>query len=320
MINKTPYIEEVAKYAKDNSIEAAMNFYSISRESVRRYIRCAINDQEDGQEDFPIDNSVFRKLQERFSVKELEAIANGRLINPEQENMPVLSFDGEEVCFGVCTDTHLGSKYSPRHYWESFLEECEKQNVQGILHAGDLIDGMSNRPDHIYGLSHIGYSAQIDYAVELLSLTSIPIHIIAGNHCLWGIKSGGLDPIKEIASHLPHVDYLGHHQGVIEVNDTKWLLWHGEDGASYAASYRIQKITESFTGGEKPAVLITGHDHKSLYIFNRNIHCVGGGALTRQSLWMRNKKLKNDDGFWIIRATIADKEIKRFSPTWYALY
>jgi predicted phosphodiesterase len=319
MMKASKYIIEVADYAVKESIEAAIDKYALPRETVRRYIRAA-NSENGNTDDFQIDDSVFRKLQQRFTIKELENIANGRMINPEQSEYPALSFDGEEVCFGFCTDTHIGSKYFPKHYWELFLEECYKQDVQGILHTGDLIEGMSNRPDHIYGLTHIGYSAQMEYATELLSMTEIPIHIIDGNHDRYGIKSGGLMVVKEVASKLDHVNFLGHDQATIDVNGTVWMLHHGEDGSSYATSYRVQKIIESFTGGEKPNAVFMGHTHKQGYFFDRNVHAVTGGALSRQSAWMRSKRLANHDGFWIIRATIAENEIKRFSPTWYAFY
>jgi predicted phosphodiesterase len=310
---------EIGKYSEENGIEAAMVKFDLSRESVRRYNRAY---KTDGGPVVDFDNTsdIFRKLSDRYTKEELERIANGRMINPEQEKIPVVNFDGQEVCFGYCTDTHMGSKYFPQHYWESFLEECYKEDVQGILHSGDLIEGMSNRPDQVYGLTHIGFSAQIEYATELLNMTEIPIYCIAGNHCLWGLKNGGLDPVKEIAKSVPHMDYLGHHEGDIEINGTTWRLWHGEDGSSYATSYRVQKVIESFTGGEKPNALFLGHVHKMGYFFDRNIHAVSGGALSRQSSWMRSKRLANHDGFWIIRATIADKEIKRFSPTWYPFY
>ena len=312
---------EIGEYIQSNGIDAAVITYGISRETARRYSRFVRQEAgETSPERFDREQSAIKQLKERFTIQELESIANGRSINPEQQNKPIVNFDGEEYCIAFCTDTHIGSKYFPRHYWESFLTECDKQNVDMIVHAGDLIDGMSNRPDHIYGLTHIGYSAQMDYATELLAMTSIPINIIDGNHDRYGIKSGGLMVVKDVADRLEHVTYLGHDEGDIIINGTIWRLWHGEDGSSYATSYRLQKIIESLTGGEKPAVLLAGHTHKQGYFFDRNIHVISGGALCRQSAWMRSKKLANHSGFHIIRATIADGEIKCFSPTWYPFY
>ena len=317
----TDRIRQINEHIADHGIDSAMVLFNISRETARRYSRSAREEKEETEpEKFDREQSAIKQLKERFTIQELENIANGRALNPEQINKPIINFDGEDVIIGYCTDTHIGSKYFHQHYWESFLEECYKQNVSMIMHGGDLIDGMSNRPDHIYSLTHIGYSAQMDYAAEMLAMTDLPINIIDGNHDRYGIKSGGLMVVEDVANRLSHVTYLGHDEGDIVINGTVWRLWHGEDGSSYATSYRLQKIIESFTGGEKPQALFAGHTHKQLYMFDRNVHVVSGGAMCSQSAWMRSKKLANHAGFHIIRATIAENEIKSFSATFYPFY
>lgn len=262
----------------------------------------------------------FKQFTERFTDEERRTILNGKALNRDQIQCNV-NFDSDEIVIGFCTDTHIGAKHFLQHYWESFLEECDKQNVDMILHGGDLIEGMSNRPDQVYSLSHIGYSAQMDYAEELLSMTSTPIKIIDGNHDRWGVKSGGLYAVKDVAARLPHVEFVGHDMGTVNINGTSWMLHHGEDGGgAYATSYRLQKIVEAYKPGHKPNVLLTGHDHKQCYIFTRNVHAVAGGALCTQSSWMRSTRKENLDGFWILRAGISCGEVKYFEPRWYPFY
>lgn len=82
----------------------------------------------------------------------------------------------------------------------------------------------------------------------------------------------------------------------------------------------MQKVIESYTGGEKPNVLFLGHTHKALYIFERNIHAVSTGALQKQSSWMRSKKLASHTGFWIIEMIVNDGEVKKFKPAWHSFY
>jgi len=259
-------------------------------------------------------------IAKRYSKEELSLLAKGRLINAEQQARPVINFDGDDVVIGFCTDTHWGTKYSPKEYWTAFLDECKREGVSMILHAGDVTEGMSGRPDHVYSLTHVGFSAQIDYAVELFSMTDLPIYCIDGNHDRWGIKSGGVMVVSDIAKRCRNVTYLGHDEADVVIKGSVWRLFHGEDGSSYASSYRVQKLIESFTGGTKPNVLLVGHTHKQIYIFERNIHAVSGGAMCRQSAWMRSKKLVNHDGFHIIRATIRDGQVVRFSPTFYPFF
>ena len=263
---------------------------------------------------------LLQQISRRYSGEELRAIASGRGINPVQRAHPVLTFEGEEVTIGFATDTHIGSVFFHDYLWLSFLKECERQRVQRILFTGDLIEGMSNRPDQVYSLEDVGFSRQMDHAARLLKMSPIPIDAIDGNHDRWGLKSGGVFAVKDVADRVPNMTFLGHDCADVIINDTKWRLWHGEDGASYATSYRIQKIIESFTGGDKPQVLLCGHTHKQAYIFERNVHAVSGGALSCQSDWMRSKRLANHTGFHIIRATIRDGEIVSFSPTFYPFY
>lgn len=309
--------EEIARLVAEGGVDHAASTLGIKRETVRREMRKVKTEKGGG---FDQQAAVLKQLTARFTPEELRLIASGGRLRPEAGERASYSFDGEEVVVGFCTDTHMGSKYFPEEYWDAFLAECEVQNVDMILHAGDLCEGMSNRPDQVYSLTHIGASAQMDYAEELLGRTSRPVYIIDGNHDRWAIKSGGTMMVKDVARRLPHVHYLGHDEGDVVINGAIWRLWHGEDGSSYATSYRVQQIIGSFTGGEKPAVLLAGHTHKQAYIFERNIHAVSGGALCRQSAWMRSKRLPNHAGFHIIRATIKDGEVRRFSPTWYPFY
>jgi predicted phosphodiesterase len=311
---------KAAKLVDEIGIDEAMIQMGWSRKSLQRAVQRVRNENGiNGAncEDSPV---LVRKIIERYTEDELRAIAYGKTINPHQVDEPVIDFSGDEVVIGFVTDTHIGSKYFNDSLWYSFIQECERQNVQTVLHAGDLIEGMSNRPDQIYSLTDIGFSAQMDHATTLLADCPFPVYIIDGNHDRWGIKSGGMFAVKDIANRLDNVTFIGHDLGDVIINGTIWRLWHGEDGGSYATSYRLQKIIESLTGGEKPNVLLCGHTHKQAYIFERNIHTVSGGALSYQSAWMQSKRLANHTGFHIIRATIKDGQIMSFSPTFYPFY
>lgn len=232
-----------------------------------------------------------------------------------------VSFDGDTVTIGILTDTHIGSKYTDDGLVASALVEMDRQNVDIIVHAGDVTEGMSGRDGHVYELSHIGFQAQREAAVKLFSAVDVPIYFISGNHDRWYLRKSdiGADIVADIAKETGG-KYLGHDEGDITINGVVVRLWHGEDAGSYAVSYRIQKIVESFTGGEKPNVLIAGHTHKSAYIFDRNVHVISAGCIQSQSKWMRGKRIAAHRGFWIAKMTVSDGEVKKFAPTWYPLY
>lgn len=308
--------KEIEAMIADIGIDAAAVALGISRESARRYSRMARG----AGGDVETEDSLLRKIAGRYSQEELKKIANGNGLNTSKIKPRNITFEGECVKVGFCTDTHVGEESFSDYLWELFVRECEREQVDLILHAGDLIEGMSNRADQVYHLTDIGFSKQMDHAAELLAMTSIPIKIIDGNHDRWGIKSGGVFAVKDIANRLDHVDFIGHDTGDVLINESLWRLWHGEDGSSYATSYRIQKLIEAFTGGDKPQVLLCGHTHKQGYFFERNIHAVSGGALSYQSSWMKSTRKACHTGFWIISATIANGNITKFSLTWYPIY
>jgi predicted phosphodiesterase len=214
----------------------------------------------------------------------------------------------------------MGSIYYKPEFMLSAFAEYANNNVNFLVIAGDLVEGMSPRPGHIYECTHLGYDAQKTYAIEQLSRWKGKIYAIDGNHDRWYLKANGALIVKDICDALPNATFLGHDEGDIRINGIWIKVFHGEDGASYATSYRIQKIIESISGGEKPNVLLLGHDHKQSNFFERNIHAVGGGCLSTQSRWMRSKRMAAHPGFWILEMTINKSGIVKFTTTWYPFY
>ena len=193
--------------------------------------------------------------------------------------------------------------------------ECEF-----ICHAGDVTEGMSNRPDQIYELTELGYSAQKQKSIEMLSMWDGPWYMIDGNHDRWFVKSSGAYIVEDIAGSIKNAVYLGQDEGDLILGDAVVKLWHGEDSSSYATSYRLQKLIESLSGGQKPNVLLAGHTHKQGYFFDRNIHVVSGGSMQLQSKWMRGKRIAAHVGYHIIDMTITDDGVTRFGIEWFPFF
>jgi predicted phosphodiesterase len=217
---------------------------------------------------------------------------------------------------------HFGSIYTDPNMTLEAIKVFDKEKVDIVVCAGDIVEGMMGRPGDVYELSHIGYKAQRDESIRVLSNIKQPFYSISGNHdASYNSKHGvGANIVEDICSNLSNATYLGHDEGDISVKGIMIRLFHGGDGAGYAISYRGQKIIEALSGGEKPNLLITGHSHKSIYMFNRNVHYIEAGTLQMQSSWMRGKKLAAHVGFSIANLTIKDKEIKSLQYTWYPFY
>lgn len=304
----TKHKKEIVDYAILNSNKAACEKYGLSIETIKRYRRYYNDDK----------LLHLEHIKDKYSVAELKAIASGTL--PGKISSPKLIYTNNYIKIGFITDTHFGSKYFNEGWYDSALNEFERQNVDLILHTGDIVDGMDmSKHGHIYELTHLGFDEQLEYAKFQLSKTSKQIYVIDGNHDRWFVKAAGANPVKQLGNILENVTYLGSDWGTLPINDITVMLWHGEDGNSYAISYRVQKIIESLQGGEKPNLLLCGHTHKYTQLFDRNIHIISGGCLQRQTPHLRSKRIQVHPCFHIIELEL-DSGIKQIRTSLFPFY
>jgi len=315
---KLETLQRYYEMALDFGYEAAAEKLGIKKETLRRKVR--EYKKLLGASADEIDDNLTRQLYAKFSKPELRNIL--RSGSTVSEHKPWLhDFSGDVFTVGLLTDTHLGSNFTdPRLIYEAF-EVFAAESVDCIMHCGDVHEGMSGRAGHMYECSHLGYSAQLDHSREVFSKwTDTEIFMIDGNHDRWFIKSNGALVVKELDLSLGNVHFLGHDEGDFHVGPIWVKLWHGEDGSSYAFSYRIQKLVESLTGGEKPNILFCGHTHKAFSMFDRHIHCVSAGAMQYQSKWMRSKKHASHTGFHVVKFGFTEKGVSWFEARWYPFY
>lgn len=310
----------IMKYLKDNSKEETMKQFKLTSSTLDRYSRIYKNEIKINDVEY---SKILKKIEETYSDKELRIIANGGRLVPGQSKVPIVDFIGKRIRFGYMTDLHLGSIYAMPDWVVSAFKEMKKEKCEFLCVSGDITDGMSKRLGHVYELTHIGCDAQKEHSIDVLKQWGKKMYVIDGNHDRWYLKDNGTLIVKDICKEVKDAEFLGHDVGDISLKGGVVVeLWHGEDGSSYATSYRIQKIVESLTGGEKPSMLLAGHVHKQAYIFERHIHCFSGGAMCKQSRWMKSKRLANHSGFWIIDIWIGgrNKGISKCRSTWYPFY
>lgn len=311
--------QSVLEYAALHGKKKAKQVFEISDETFKRYSRAVRKEK-----GFTLPNRsvALEEIAEKFSDKELQAIAKGGRLIPGLSQVPIVSFEGERIRFGSITDTHIGHKRSPRQRIEQAFEEFKRAKVEFITHSGDVTEGMSHRPGHVYELDHIGYDAQKIESIDIFSQWSdTDIYAIDGNHDRWYLKSNGALIVKDVAENLPNFHFLGHDEGDISLKGMATIkLWHGEDGNSYALSYRLQKLIESLSGGEKPNILIAGHVHKYVNIFERNVWALSVGCIQSQTSWMRGKRLAAHPGFNITDVWVNKTGVTKFSTTWFPFY
>ena len=313
---------EVRDYVAKTSVDVAAKKFGVTRETIRRYMRKSNGiDARACNKDVASQSPTLAKIAERYTGKELRLLAEGNL-DMGYKHTPVHDFTGKTVKIGYMSDTHIGSIYLDTSYISDAREEFAKEGVDMVVHAGDVTEGLSNRAGHIYECSELGFDAQKEKAIDLFEpFDFCPLYMIDGNHDRWFLKSNGARIVKDICKDLPCAKFLGHDEGDIELGENATIkLWHGEDGSSYAISYRLQKLIESLSGGEKPNILIAGHVHKYGKFFIRNVHCIGAGCIEKQSKWMRGKKIQAHTGFGIIEAVVNEMGVGKITETFYPFY
>lgn len=212
--------------------------------------------------------------------------------------------------FGVIGDTHIGSTKERLDVLEQAYDHFAKEGITDVYHAGNMVDGESNL--NRFELKVHGVTDQTLYLLDVYPQRSgITTHFITGEcHEGWWGKASGLDwgryMIGEARSFgREDFNYLGFLEADVEFKmpggkSNYMRLFHPGGGSSYAYSYQIQKIIESFTGGEKPGMLLCGHFHKSNYFKCRNVACISVGCMQDQTTFMRKKRLAAHVGYWVV--------------------
>ena len=204
------------------------------------------------------------------------------IIVPE-ENRVKRKWSGEKIIrFGLMGDTQINSKYTQITHLHTPYDIYASEGIDTVYHTGDIDEGEEMRTGHKYECYTQGADDHVDEITRVYpERKGITTHFITGNHDHSLIKRAGMDIGKPIAEKRKDVKYLGQSCAIISLTDNCTIeLRHPIDGTAYAISYKIQKMIEAMSGGEKPNILAVGHYHKSEYFPYRNVHCIQTGCFT----------------------------------------
>ena len=231
------------------------------------------------------------------------------------------SFPKNHAKFGYFSDSHIGHKKFQEDSFYHMGCNAMQEGVDTIYCSGDILEGMSGREGHIYELDKIGFTAQIEYAEQLFKLfPKLDFHAITGNHDQWyaNKNNGGVSVGKELEQRCKNFHFLGDNEADVMLSkNIKMKLFHANDGTAYATSYKLQKLVESFTGGDKPNIVLEGHYHKSMSAWIRNVFAVEAGTLCGQSWFMRGKKIPANMGYGIMDVWYDKSGLKRVDHSFY---
>lgn len=260
-------------------------------------------------------------LLDKLKSAELEALID-RVKNPEPSKKIIHHWSKNHIRVGFCSDLHYGSNFQNQSSVEDTFKRFRSLSVDAVYLSGDITEGYNMRQGHSLECSLHGADAQVKGVVENLPCINKPVYFIAGDHDHSHFKNGGVDIGKSIEKQRKDLHYLGFFNAQIEITKNCILeLSHPAKGTAYALSYHPQKMAESFSGGEKPHLLVIGHYHKIEYLFYRNIHIWQAGTLQNQTGWMRRMNLSAHLGSWVVDLyTKKDGSIDRVVQTLFPYY
>ena len=219
-----------------------------------------------------------------------------------QEKIP---FNSKRLKFGVISDLHIGHKNFREDVLDHAIKYFNYQKAEFVLIPGDILEGMSGREGHLYELSHLGATNQMNYAIDLLSKIEKPVYAITATNSHDGWYSSknnmGFEVGPKLQEAIKDFKFLGYDEADLLLDSgLKIRMTHPGDGTAYAISYKLQKYINSITGGDKPHILFQGHYHKAEYLFYRNIHGFDAGTLQNQTIFMKKKQTPAMVGYWMV--------------------
>jgi hypothetical protein len=227
------------------------------------------------------------------------------------DRMKYESTKDNEYRFGVVADSHLGSKYERLDCLNDIYDQFVKKGVTKVFHCGNWIDGEA-RFNRTSLLVH-GMDAQLEYFVENYPQRSgITTYAVTGDdHEGWYAQREGIDIGRRLERDMRdagrndwvNLGYMEAFVDLVNANTGKSSILsvnHPGGGSSYAISYVVQKIIESLEGGEKPAVALYGHYHKSGCFNIRNVWAILVPSTKDQDVWMRGKRISSVVGGGIV--------------------
>lgn len=151
---------------------------------------------------------------------------NGRLIKTNSKCQQVFKIDEKkDFKFIVISDTHFGSVFENIKYLDYVYEYASKNDINYILHAGDLIEGSYDD----FGRCKDEYrtiNSQVEHVLrDYLYDKNIKNMILLANHDVYSIYHYGVD-IAPLLSEREDFQILGYRCVYIKINDKYISLKH----------------------------------------------------------------------------------------------
>lgn len=238
--------------------------------------------------------------------------------------------------FGAAGDLHAASKYTRWDVRNDLYRQFIEAGAQCSFDTGNWIDGEAtfNR----YDIEAHGLHRQCELLARNHPRGLKTYAVWGDDHEGWYVQREGIDVgryaenvMREAGHEWTNLGFMEAHVLLRNANTGKAAslsVVHPGGGSAYALSYSIQKIVESYEGGEKPAVGLYGHYHKLWSGIIRNVWVVQTGCQQDQTPFMRKKRLEAHIGGVLVQLeqnpkdgsiiSMTPKLIRYFNREYYA--
>lgn len=212
--------------------------------------------------------------------------------------------------FGVAGDKHVGSKYHREDVLNDLYARFADAGVDAVFDTGNWIDGEARFNTHDLVAHGLDNQCRL-LAKDHPRIPGVTTYAVWGDdHEGWYAGREGIDVgaycagiMHEYGHDWEDLGFMEAHV-VLETHDgkhrAKMAVVHPGGGSAYATSYSVQKIVESYEGGEKPAVGLYGHYHKHDALNVRNVWTLQTACCEDQTPFMRKKRLEAHVGGTIL--------------------
>ena len=193
-----------------------------------------------------------QKLLDKYKLTEgeLERVLKSNRDASPIRNQTFEDYFEKNLKIGVFSDCHIGHEMFDIPFFKHMVRVFKRERVSRIYQVGDILEGMSNRPGHVYELNRIGFENQMQLAVEMFNLLKgFRVFGIDGNHDEWYQKNsnGGVVVGSELERRVGHYTNLGQDDADVQIrSNIRMKLFHAGDGTAYATCFddKTEILTE----------------------------------------------------------------------------
>lgn len=269
------------------------------------------------------------------------------LHRPGVPHRPEATTADVDVRVALTSDLHVGSKNFAADAWDRFTDWLADADVDHLLIAGDLVEGVGVYPDQQEELDVVDIHEQYRTCAERLAAIPDDVDVIAltGNHDSVRLAEPQPALPDEFRAGFPdNVAFAGNPVRVT-IHGVDFLLYHGAslnevveqipearvEEPEVAMRHLLEKRHLAPTYGghvrlapeerdylvidEVPDVLHMGHVHTFGYERHHGTHVVNTGAWQTQTEYQRNLNIDPDVGYCtVVDLATMEVDAKQFSP------